>query len=81
MEDIKPDKEIDISGLVCPLTFVKSKLAIEDMEVGQVLRIVLDYEEAARNIPRSMEEHGQKVLRVQKTSEREWALLIRKEKD
>ncbi|MEJ2315116.1 MAG: sulfurtransferase TusA family protein, partial [Nitrospirota bacterium] len=62
MENVKADKTVDIKGLVCPYTFVKAKLAIEEMEVGQVLEILLDYEEASRNIPRSMEDHGQKVL-------------------
>lgn len=32
MEDMnKVDKKINIKGLVCPYTFVKSKLAVEDM--------------------------------------------------
>jgi len=80
-EDIKPDKSIDIKGLVCPFTFVKSKLAIEDMEVGKVLEIILDYEEASRSIPKSMEDHGQVVLDVEKINDTDWRLLIRKEKD
>ncbi len=81
MEDIKVDKRINIKGLVCPYTFVKSKLAIEDMEVGEVLEILLDYEEAARSIPKSMEDHGQKVLKVEKINDTDWILLIRKEKE
>lgn len=81
MEGIKPQRTINIKGLVCPYTFVKAKLAIEDMEVGEVLEITLDYPEAARSIPRSMEEHGQKVLKVEKINETDWVLLIKKEKD
>ena len=42
-EDIKPDRKINIKGLVCPYTFVKAKLAVEDMEIGQVIEILLDY--------------------------------------
>lgn len=80
-EDIKPDKKINIKGLICPYTFVKSKLAIEDMEVGQVLEILLDYEEASRSIPKSMEDHGQKVLKVEKINDTDWILVIRKEKE
>ena len=80
-EAAKPAKKLDIRGLVCPYTFVKAKLAVEDMELGEVLEITLDYPEAAGNIPRSMEEHGQKVLRVDKTGERQWVILVRKEKD
>lgn len=81
MERIVADKKIDIRGLVCPYTFVKAKLAIEALEVGQVLEILLDYEEASRSIPKSMEDHGQKVLRVEKVNDTDWLLVIRKEKD
>jgi len=81
MEDIKPNKTINIKGLVCPYTFVKSKIAIESMEVGEVLEIILDYPEAAKSIPKSMEDHGQKVLDVRKINDTDWVLLIRKEKD
>lgn len=81
MEDIKADKKINIKGLVCPYTFVKSKIAVEDLEVGQVLEILLDYEEASRSIPKSMEDHGQKVLKVEKISDTDWVIQVRKEKD
>jgi len=81
MEEINPDKKINIKGLVCPYTFVKSKLAIESMEVGQVLEILLDYEGAAINVPKSMEDHGQKVLKVEKINDTDWILQIRKDKD
>jgi tRNA 2-thiouridine synthesizing protein A len=80
-EVISVDKSINIKGLVCPYTFVKAKLAIESMEVGEVLEILLDYEEASRSIPKSMEDHGQKVLRVEKINDTDWKLLIRKDKE
>ncbi len=81
MDETKVDKKINIKGLVCPYTFVKSKLAIEDMEVGETLEILLDYEEASRSIPKSMEDHGHKVLRVEKINDTDWIILVRKEKD
>ena len=81
MEDIRIDKKINIKGLVCPYTFVKSKLAVEDMEVGQTLEILLDYEEASRSIPKSMEDHGQRVLKVEKINDTDWVIQIRKEKE
>ncbi len=81
MEEITPDKSINIKGLVCPYTFVKAKLAIESMEVGQILEVLLDYEEASRSIPKSMEDHGQKVLKVEKINDTDWILQIKKEKD
>jgi tRNA 2-thiouridine synthesizing protein A len=81
MEDIAADKKINIKGLVCPYTFVKSKLAVEDLEIGQVLEILLDSEEAARNIPKSMEDHGHKILRLEKVNETDWVIQVRKDKE
>ncbi len=81
MEDISADKKINIKGLVCPYTFVKSKLAVEDLEIGQVLEILLDNEEAARNIPKSMEDHGHKVLKLEKVNETDWIIQVRKDKE
>ncbi len=81
MEDIKIDKKINIKGLVCPYTFVKAKLAVEDLEVGQTLEILLDYEEASRSIPKSMEDHGQRVLKVEKINDTDWIIQLRKEKE
>ncbi|MBF0537879.1 MAG: sulfurtransferase TusA family protein [Nitrospirae bacterium] len=81
MEDLIPNKRIDIRGLHCPYTFVKSKLAIEAMNVGEVLEIVLDYPEASVSIPKSMQDHGHRVLKVDKVNEKDWILLIRKERE
>ena len=81
MEEIAPDKSINIKGLVCPYTFVKAKLAIESLEIGQILEILLDSEEASRNIPKSMEDHGQKMLKAEKINETDWILQIKKVKD
>ena len=81
MKDAAADKSINIKGLVCPYTFVKSKLAIEALEVGQVLEILMDSEEASRNIPKSMEDHGQKVLRAEKINDTDWVVVVRKERE
>lgn len=78
MPDVKPDKSINIKGLVCPMTFVRSKLALESISPGQVLEIILDYEEASRSVPKSMEEQGHKSLLVEKTNETDWRLLVEK---
>lgn len=81
MDDIKVDKKINIKGLHCPYTFVKSKLAVEDLGIGEVLEILLDSEEAAKNIPRSMEDHGHKILKLEKINETDWIIRVRKDKE
>jgi len=80
-DDITINKTIDIRGQVCPYTFVRSKLAIEKMNVGEVLEIILDHKAAVENVPKSMENEGQKVLAVEQTSEKEWRIVVRKDKE
>jgi len=74
------DRELDLKGEVCPFTFVKSKLIIEQMDKGQVLRVILDYKPSVENVPKSMEMEGQEVLAVNQISENLWEVLVRKVK-
>ncbi|ACD66573.1 MAG TPA: sulfurtransferase TusA family protein [Sulfurihydrogenibium sp.] len=74
------DRELDLKGEVCPFTFVKSKLIIEQMDKGQVLRVILDYKPSVENVPKSMEMEGQEVLAVNQIGENLWEVLVRKVK-
>ena len=47
-EAVKTDGTIDITDVVCPITFVKVKLALEDLEDGQTLAVHLNPECAAQ---------------------------------
>ena len=77
-ETVKTDQEIDLKGEVCPYTFVRSKLILEEMEVGQVLRIIVDYLPSVENVPRSMKREGQEVLGVFQLNDTDWAIIIKK---
>ncbi len=76
--DAAPDAEIDLSGEVCPFTFVRTKLALEALPFGGVLRVVIDHAPAVHNIPRSATEWGQEVLGVAALDERRWAIDLRR---
>jgi TusA-related sulfurtransferase len=78
MAEYKVDRKIDIRGDVCPYTFVKSKLALEELERGQVLEVIVDHAPATENVPRSMESEGHKVLKVEKIGENVWQIIIQK---
>lgn len=60
------------------MTFVRAKLAIESIEAGEVLEVILDYQSASENVPKSMVEQGHEALLVEKINETDWRLLIRK---
>ena len=50
---IQPDHDIDITGEVCPMTFVRTKLKLERMRPGETLSVRLRGEEPLRNVPRA----------------------------
>jgi tRNA 2-thiouridine synthesizing protein A len=72
------DRELNLQGEVCPYTFVKSKLALEIMQRGQVLRVIVDNDESAANVPRSMQNEGHNILRVTKLNEKDWQIVVQK---
>ena len=57
MENIA-DQFLDITSLVCPMTFVRTKLAVERLNSGQSLEVRMNFGEASRNVPASLREHG-----------------------
>jgi len=69
---------LDLKGEVCPYTFVKSKLALEEMESGQVLRVIVDNRGSAENVPRSLSSEGHQILNVAKLNDTDWAITVRK---
>ena len=55
-------EELDLRGEVCPFTFVRTKLRLEELPIGAVLCVLLDHPAAARNVPRSLVAEGHDVL-------------------
>jgi len=78
-EALRPpiDRELDLKGKVCPYTFVESMLALEEMEDGQVLRIVVDYPPAACDVPQSLKREGYEILEVRKINNTDWTICVR----
>ena len=52
---------LDLTGVVCPLNWVKTKLALERIGTGETLRVQLDPGEAIESVPRSAREDGHEV--------------------
>ena len=75
---IKVDQEINLKGEVCPYTFVKSKLVLEEMQPGQVLRVIVDHLPAVENVPRSMTNEGHQVLEIGQINDVDWSIIIQK---
>ena len=81
MADIQIDERVDITDVVCPVTFVKVKVALEELEDGQVLEVRLNDGEPVQNVPRSVKEEGHKVLRLTDGGDGTYRLLVQKVED
>lgn len=53
---------LDLRGVACPLTFVRTRLALNRLEVGEPLEVLLDEGEPADSVPRACVEDGEVVL-------------------
>lgn len=77
-EEIAFDDEVDITDAACPMTFVRAKAAIEELEIGQVLKVHLNEGEPMQNVPRSLKDDGQQVLRLTPSDEGTFDLYVKK---
>lgn len=79
--DIKTEIDIvafyDFRGEVCPFNFVKTKLALENIDEGEVIEVIIDSGPPIENVPRSIKEEGHQIIQVEKIKDA-FKLLIRK---
>lgn len=71
-------REIDITKDLCPMTFVRTRLALDRMIPGEILRVRLKGDEPLRNVPRSAREQGHEVLSLQTDADGITLLLLRR---
>jgi tRNA 2-thiouridine synthesizing protein A len=62
------DRDIDITHDLCPMTFVKTRIALDRLSPGQTLR----------NVPRTAAEQGHTVLEQRVEPDGSTLLLLRK---
>ncbi len=69
---------LDITGDVCPMTWVKTKLELEDLDAGDLLEVLLCEGESLENVTRSAAEEGHEVLVREVRNPPVWRLVIRR---
>ncbi len=78
---MNPKSMLDIRAYVCPLTYVKTRIALDRLAPGEALEVWLIEGEPLSNVPRSAEEDGHRVLLQEPlpTGARgDWRLVIEK---
>ena len=81
MADFTIDETVDITDVVCPMTFVKAKVAMEELEIGQVLSVHMNDGEPVQNVPRSIKEEGHQILKLNDNGDDTFTLIVRKVED
>ena len=74
-------KKLDICGKVCPMTFIYTKLALEEMKTNEILEVLLDFPDAVKNVPDSCKRQDLAELievRALDSNKKTWKLLFRK---
>ena len=78
MSEIKFDDTVDITDVVCPVTFVKAKVALEERDEGQILSIRMNDGEPVQNVPRSIKEEGHQILKLDDNEDGTYTLYVKK---
>jgi tRNA 2-thiouridine synthesizing protein A len=76
--EYKIDETIDITDVVCPVTFVKTKVALEELDEGQILAVHMNDGEPVQNVPRSVKDEGHKILKLIDNEDGTYDLIVRK---
>lgn len=74
----EPDVLLDVSAETCPMTFVRTRLALDRLPDGSVLAVRFRGEEPRRNLPRTAQEQGHAVLSLEDLGDGYGRLVLRK---
>ena len=70
--------KLDITNEHCPMTFVKTKVALSKISKGEILEVLLSEGEPLDNVPRSAREQGYEVLSVEHIEGKTHKVTIKK---
>ena len=75
---ISSPASIDLRGLLCPVTWARTKYALSKLAAGEELRVLLDHRPAVPDIKRNTEELGDEVVSSREMDPGVWEMVLRK---
>ena len=69
---------LDLRGVPCPLNFVRTKLALEQLAVGDRLDVWIDAGEPVQQVPSSLTVCGHQVLELAEQAEGHYLLCAQR---
>lgn len=71
------NNELDARGLHCPLPILKTRKAINDLEVGEILRVISTDPGSVKDFPTFAKQTGHELLETEE-QDGEYVFLLRK---
>jgi len=79
MSELGPAKTIDVRGLFCPEPVFRTKIEIERMTVGNVLKVIADDPASEEDISRWVNRNGHQLVELKK-NDKDLEFTIKKAK-
>ena len=70
-------QRLDLTGVACPLSWAKAKVALANLTTGDLLELTLDDPRGARDLPGAAEAEGHHVLTTT-VQPGQWVITIEK---
>ncbi len=77
VEHQSDDHQLDLCGLLCPLTWARTRQALSTLAEGDLLRVIVDHRPAVPDINRNAEELGHEVVSSREAANGAWEIRIR----
>lgn len=71
---------LDLSGVECPMNFVKVKVRLSKMKIREYLKVILDDGEPVKNVPTSLDMEGQEIISLNKLKNGQFEMIVKKRK-
>jgi TusA-related sulfurtransferase len=81
VDNVKADVTTDVVYMMCPMHLLKLQEMIKEIEPGQVLEILTDYDGALDDIPAWCEKTGNEFLGIEETEDFYRFYIKKKERD
>jgi TusA-related sulfurtransferase len=78
MTDLHADRLLDITSETCPMTYVRTRLALDALAPGQVLAVRLRGDEPERNVPRNAILQGHDIIAVRHAADGVTTIWLRR---
>lgn len=77
---VKPDKTLDARNLSCPMPVLKTKKAMKELQVGQILEVIATDPGSMKDMPSYCRTTGHELVSSEEQPDKTYRFLIKKMK-